>query len=142
MKPRTRVNWQVCLLRGWTLKDAGNGVQSMIDPGGHIVVTSNQEAVLEAMIIDWHAAANWPTLFAELPKGTMLVRPPDDDAPGFTCCGCNITSAIPFCSADDEAGKAVVGAWMSFKLGQQLGPDLVRALQELVKDLSSSQTVH
>jgi hypothetical protein len=129
-------------MRGWALREEGTGLNSLIDPHGNVVVTSRHDAVIEAMIIDWHAAANWPTLFAELPRGTMLVRPPGDDFPGFACCGCNVAGALRFCNADDEMGKAVIGAWISFALGKKLGPDLLHELQALIDGSSGSPTIH
>lgn len=138
MTLQQRINWQISELRGWRKVDAGFGCTHLVDPGGTIIETSRHEGRIEAAQIDWHADANWPTLFRELPKGALLVQRMEDGGSPFLLCGCKCEGNIRICEHDEEIGALICRSWLAVTLAKGMIPELTDMKAMLSRPTSHS----
>jgi len=140
---RIEINWQISLARGWKLEPVDCDCYRLTDPAGVVVETSrHMQRILEAEI-DWHGDAHWPTLFRELPLGTVLLQPIQEVQPvRWSCCGCYSQGSIRVCQPADSVGEAVCKAWLAFQLGKQIYKHAPDFMGVKIPTVPHSGTVH
>lgn len=110
---RLETNIAISNLRGWKIERVGD-FYTLVNPAGAVLHQTRHRDRHEQFIPDWHADAQWPTLFRELPTSTTLTVTDDTTEQFQILSVCDLFESPGWFSSND-IGEVVCLMWLCYR---------------------------